>query len=398
MSLSECLMVNQVPATPKKRMSQPVGPSLPEKKYCIFYKLMVASILQDKKLRIPYKFVKKFGDELSSIGTLIVPSGRLWLVELRKDNKRMWFDSGWNLFVEYYSICIGCFLVFRYEGNSHFSVNVYDLKASEINYLSNTLNNSQEPGHDKHVKDIEDDDFAEIMGFQPTCSSSYFLFDKNFDEFLDPDGKKYKKSNCWDDLQATFQSTKNKGSQFSGVELASTADEGGLYFLNETQQNTKKIKQDTELSKVEVEEELPAMNSPRSVPGRWRDVTTEEKQSAFRAAAMFKPDNPFCRIILRPSYVYKGMLLHIPRFFARRYLNGVDGTITLHVSEGKKWPVRCIYGHDSSKFSKGWAEFVLDNNLDEGDVCVFELINTMEIVLKVTIFRVLDDAAAMNQL
>ncbi|XVE66902.1 hypothetical protein DITRI_Ditri08aG0117300 [Diplodiscus trichospermus] len=152
------------------------------------------------------------------------------------------------------------------------------------------------------------------------------------------------------------------------------------------------------LGKVEVKEELLAMNSPRSAPRRWRDVTTEEKQSAFLAAAMFKPDNPFCRIIMRPSYAYKGVLLHIPRCFARRYLNGVNGTITLQVSEGKKWPVCCIHGHGSLKFSKGWAEFVLDNNLDEGDVFVFELINSMEIVLKVTIFRVLDGAVVSNQL
>ncbi|XWS62846.1 hypothetical protein CRYUN_Cryun06bG0045600 [Craigia yunnanensis] len=412
MSLSECLMVKQLPATPKKTMSQPVGPSLPEKKSCIFYKLMVASILQDKKLRIPYKFVKKFGDELSSIATLTVPSGRLWLVELRKDNKRMWLESGWNVFVEYYSICIGYFLVFRYEGNSHFHVHVYNLKASEINYLSNSLNNSQEPGHDKHLTDIEDRDFVKIMGSQPACSSSYFLIDKDFDECLDHDRKKYKNSTCLHqkndvhDLQATFQSTPDKGIQFTVVELTSNADEGGLYFLNETQQKTKEIKQETEpnmdehesLGKFEMKEELPAMNSPRSVLRRQRDVTTEEKQSTFREAAMFKPDNPFCRIILRPSYVYKGIVLHIPRSFARRYLNGVDGIITLQVSEGKKWPVQCIYGNGSLKFSKGWAEFVLDNNLDEGDVCVFELINTKEIVLKVTIFRVREDAVAVNQL
>ena len=92
------------------------------------------------------------------------------------------------------------------------------------------------------------------------------------------------------------------------------------------------------------------------------------------------------------------LLQHIPRCFAQRYLNGVDGIITLQVSEGKKWPVQCIYGNGSLKFSKGWAEFVLDNNLNEGDVCVFELINTKEIVLKVTIFRVREDDVAVNQL
>ncbi|MBA0815107.1 hypothetical protein Gohar_020878 [Gossypium harknessii] len=370
-------------------MSQPVGPSLPlNNSSCIFYKLIVASILQDKKLvlysqRIPNKFVKKFGDELSSVATLTVPGGRQWLVELREDNKRIWLDNGWNTFVEYYSICIGYFVVFKYEGNSHFGVHVYNLKSSEINYLSN---NSREPG-----------DLAEITG-----SSSYFLVDKDVDESLDHEKKKYKISTCLHqenelrDLRATFQSTQDKGIQFNGVELTSIGAEGGPCFSNETPRYT--IKQEVEPSmdeqepfrKFKVKEELPTLNSPR-VLRRRRDVTTEEKQGAFHAASMFKPDNPFCRIILRPSYVYKGVLLHLPRCFARRYLNGVDGVIMLQIPEGKKWPVQCVYCNGNLKFSKGWAEFVLDNNLDEGDVCIFELINTKEIVLKVTIFRALRD-------
>ncbi|KAB2047352.1 hypothetical protein ES319_A13G039300v1 [Gossypium barbadense] len=298
-------------------MSQPTGPSLPHKKSCIFYKLMVASILHDKKLKIPNKFVKKFGHELSSIATLNVPSGRLWLVELRKENKRVWLDCD----------------------------------------------------HDRKKR-----------------KNSTFLDQKN----------------DVDDLRVTVQSTRDKGIQFNGVELTSAADEGGLNFLNGTQKNTKEIKQEIEpdeyksLGKFIVKEELPAMNSPRSDDKKRRDATAEGKQIALRAAAMFKPDNPFCRVILRPSYVYKGIFLHIPRCFALRYLNGVDGIVTLQVSEGKKWPVRCIYGQSSWKFSKGWAEFVLDNNLDEGDVCVFELISTKEIVLKVTIFRVLEDGVAVN--
>ncbi|KAE8667422.1 B3 domain-containing protein REM19 [Hibiscus syriacus] len=362
--------------------------------------------------KIPNKFVKKFGDELSSIATLAVPGSRLWLVELRNENNRVWLDCGWTVFMEFYSICIGYFLVFRYEGNSRFNVHIYNLKAAEINYQSNSLNNSHEPCYDKHLNDTEDGDVAGIKASQPADSSSYFLVDNDFDEDVDHDRKKCKNSTCLDqknhedDLQATFQSTRDKGIQVNGVEVISATDEGVLYFLNGTQKNTKEIKQEIEpdigeyesFGKSNVKVELPAMNSPRSIQRSRRDATTEGKQIALRAAAMFKPDNPFCRIILRPSYVYKGIFLHIPRCFALRYLNGVDGIITLQVSEGKKWPVRCIYGQSSWKFSKGWAEFVLDNNLDEGDVCVFELINTKEIVLKVTIFRVLEDGLAVNQL
>lgn len=284
--------------------------------------------------RIPFKFVKKFGDELSSIATLIVPGGRHWLVQLRKDDIRMWFDSGWNVFVEYYSIGIGCFLVFKYEGNSCFNVHVYDLKASEINYLPDGINNSHESGHDKHVKD---DGFAEIMDDRKEYKNST----------CGTDLKNLHQKNNGHDLQATFQSTRDKGIQFSGVEveLTSTADEGESDFLNETQKNIKKSEQETELSKLhelksflyrvflidfshakslkdmneheslgkgEVNEVLRDMRAPRYVPRRQREVTREEKQNAFRAASMFNPDNPFCRIVLRPSYVYNGILLVSP--------------------------------------------------------------------------------------
>ncbi|KAE8711730.1 B3 domain-containing protein REM19 [Hibiscus syriacus] len=336
--------------------------------------------------RIPNKFVKRFGDELASIATLAVPGGRQWLVELWKDDKKIWLDSGWNTFVEHYSICIGYFLVFKYEGNSRFDVNVYNLKASEIDYLSNGLNNLPEPVCNPRLKDVKDGDFA----------------DKDVEDCLYHDRKRYKSSTCLHsnhelhDLRAMPRSTRDKGIQFNGVDVTSTGDEGRLCFSNETQRINEAMKQEPDLNmeehgplwKIKVKDELPAPNSP-SVPRRRRDVTAEGKQNAFHAASMFKPDNPFCRVILRPSYVYKGVLLHLPRCFAQKYLNGVDGVITLQVSDGEKWPVQCVYGNNNLKFSKGWAEFVMDNDLDEGDVCIFELINTKEIVLKVTIFRAL---------
>ena len=41
---------------------------------------------------------------------------------------------------------------------------------------------------------------------------------------------------------------------------------------------------------------------------------------------------------------------------------------------------------------KGWKSFVRDNGIKVGDVCVFELINRMNVVLKVTIFRMAEYA------
>ncbi|KAG6650115.1 hypothetical protein CIPAW_06G020300 [Carya illinoinensis] len=109
-----------------------------------FFKIMLPSAMAQKKLRIPVKFVRLFGDELpSTVVTLILPNGCSWQVGLeRAKDKEIWFHDGWHDFVEYHSIDNGYFLVFRYEGNSNFHVLVFDKTATEIQYpLKNYLDN-----------------------------------------------------------------------------------------------------------------------------------------------------------------------------------------------------------------------------------------------------------------
>lgn len=83
-------------------------------------------------------------------------------------------------------------------------------------------------------------------------------------------------------------------------------------------------------------------------------------------------------------------LQYLPSCFAEKHLSGVSGFIQLQLSDGRQWPVRCLYKGGRAKFSQGWYEFTLENNLGEGDVCVFEMVNARELILKVTAFRVLD--------
>lgn len=88
---------------------------------------------------------------------------------------------------------------------------------------------------------------------------------------------------------------------------------------------------------------------------------------------------------------------YLPSCFAEKNLNGVSGFIKLQFTDGKQWPVRCLYRGGRAKLSQGWYEFTLENNLGEGDVCVFELLKSRDIVLKVTVFRVLENAGLMNR-
>ncbi|KAK8973785.1 hypothetical protein V6N11_047284 [Hibiscus sabdariffa] len=66
--------------------------------------------------------------------------------------------------------------------------------------------------------------------------------------------------------------------------------------------------------------------------------------------------------------------------------------------DGRQWSVRYLYKGGKAKFSRRWYEFTLENNLREGDVCVFELLRAGEFVLKVTVFRVMESAGLMHRL
>lgn len=62
----------------------------------------------------------KFGDRLSSVARLTVPNGYIWRVDITKDEGKVWFDDGWQEFMEYHLICVGYSVVFQYEKISNF--------------------------------------------------------------------------------------------------------------------------------------------------------------------------------------------------------------------------------------------------------------------------------------
>ena len=72
---------------------------------------------------------------------------------------------------------------------------------------------------------------------------------------------------------------------------------------------------------------------------------------------------------------------------------GQNQIVTLQTPDGKQWGVWCYYYNPPSltmRMGKGWTAFSRDNNLEEGDACVFEVKKRKHVVLSVTIFHVVD--------
>ena len=95
---------------------------------------------------------------------LTIPTGTKWTVKLTKRDGEVWFQNGWREFANCHALTMGSLLVFRYEGNSGFSVLIFDATAIEIEY----------PLHDQpqvhRMEDNESDDNSiEIMAtFMPS--------------------------------------------------------------------------------------------------------------------------------------------------------------------------------------------------------------------------------------
>jgi hypothetical protein len=78
---------------------------------------------------------------------------------------------------------------------------------------------------------------------------------------------------------------------------------------------------------------------------------------------------------------------YVPTQFAIKYLKKEESNILLKLLDGRTWYAKYCFG----KIKAGWKNFVGDNKLKVGDVCLFELTKSQTLTLKVLIFRVNDE-------
>lgn len=213
--------------------------------------------------RIPDNFVKKFGNDLSAFGRISVPGGPVWPVGLIKADDKFWFHEGWQEFMERYSIRVGYFLVFRYEGHAVFTVHIFNLSASEINYQSNALSGRRFLA----FEEMGDDDFVEYLSSsspyllpnslkskvlderldQMTINKSYNppalqnLFHESKLNYINWSGEGNVHLSKGDSIsQVTNQATRDVGVQFNAIEMKNYADDVKFYVPDGEIQKPKK--------------------------------------------------------------------------------------------------------------------------------------------------------------
>ncbi|KAK0593042.1 hypothetical protein LWI29_029782 [Acer saccharum] len=282
--------------------------------------------------RIPKKFVRKFRDELSGFATIIASDGQVWQVGLLKNGGKIWFHHGLQDFIEYYSICVGYFLVFKYEKRSNFHVIILDMSTFEISYPYNF----EEPKKKENLIHKKEDYRDQQSAANPNSSS-------------------------------------NKCKMEEHVEVNTNTAHNG---------------EDEHPTRIKDLHKVRALLEDKRIflSQKYKFSSAKERERLFTLARSLKPTNPSFVIVLWPSHLHNHFM-SLPAKFANMYLTRDTERIKVRASNGREWPVQIGWKKNGCLALRGWTRFLNDMKLKTRDICVFELMRTEYLLLEVLVFK-----------
>ncbi|XP_028767143.1 B3 domain-containing transcription factor VRN1-like isoform X2 [Neltuma alba] len=311
--------------------------------------------------KVPDNFIQKYGGGMKNPVCLRPPDGTQWEIHWAKyENGEVWFEKGWHEVVRYYSLDHGHLVVFKYEGTGtcYFNVNIFDKSALEIDYP--LRRNIQQINDDSDSVEIlhEKPPLPKVMSRKPPLSSSI---------------RPCKKIRA----EEAERTSNQKKMHSDGNKLLSMKAEPNLIKL-ESEETAGRSNFSTKKSPKSL-----AIKKQKEKPLTW-----DEKDRALQRVNTFTAKNPYFKIVMQPAYVKSS--LNVPANFVNQYLKQKkEGAVLLRVSDGRTWRVKCNREEGKQykfRLNRGWPCFAKDNNLEVGDVCVFELTNTINISFLVHVF------------
>ncbi|XP_021809503.1 B3 domain-containing transcription factor VRN1-like [Prunus avium] len=390
-------------------------------------------VLSKDVLKFPESVVTKYGDCLGDTVFLKVPNSAVWPVGLIKRNGQVWLQQGWSNFADFYSLAFGYVLLFSYEGlHSHFQVRIFMRSPLEIDYFGSSVkeehnlngemdysNSSESPASlvnaPSFFKIILERTLQDGMLEIPIIAvHTYGDYIADTAYFEVPDGSiwpieltrrdreiclgrgwpEFAKSYSLEDGCFLVFSYAGKCSHFQlRIFRKNTLEMEYNSSSDDTEGNSNTSGDQTEGEKRTHGGDGGKTASHRSSEVDLRTAKLESlKGRAFAKASSFKYDNPFTVIRMQPSYVLNHLRIS-SSFVMKHILSDGECNVTLQISDKKTWSARCMIdvycGQLCARLHHhGWQAFVRDNQLEEGDACVFELIEKApKIKLRVRIFR-----------
>ncbi|XP_059279245.1 putative B3 domain-containing protein Os03g0621600 isoform X1 [Lycium ferocissimum] len=294
--------------------------------------------MNSEKMKIPSKFIKHMEGRAPGTALLVGPSGNSWPVDLIQRDDGLFFHNGWVSFVNDHCLETGDSLVFRYDGDLHFTVQAFDESSCE-----------KEAAYNADCSQAATNLYNLALRKRDRGNSALL------DCIVEGVPKKMRSTQ--------IPSEENAGDALNNTVTIAVPSQAGAVCNNPVE-----VKIDNDTS----EEDM------------WMSA-----QEADKVACSFTSSFPSFTKVMKRFNISGSYTLNIPYQFATEHLPKCKVKILLHNLKGKTWTVNSIPTtrvQTSHTFCGGWLSFVRDNNIDLGDVCIFELVHKCE--LRVRVLRV----------
>ncbi|KAL0360771.1 UNVERIFIED_CONTAM: B3 domain-containing protein [Sesamum radiatum] len=291
------------------------------------------------------------------LALLVGPSGNNWYVGLVIVDNGLFLNDGWADFVRDHFLEQGDSLVFRYDGNLHFTVQIFDRSLCEKEAAFSAESSQDLSKYDiSIVKKREREKLALL------------------DSIIEGVPKKMRCSQM--QSESMCKDHENNTNAVNVEEWMQQADD------NSNLRNGVTVA-------------LPLTAVPHDNPDpSVRNRTTKldmllSASEAERIARSFTSSFPNFLKVMKRFNISGSYTLNVPYQFATEHLPKCKVKIVLRNLKGDSWTVNSIPTtkvQTSHTFCGGWLSFVRDNNIDIGDICIFELVRKFE--LHVRILRV----------
>ncbi|XP_008665125.1 putative B3 domain-containing protein Os03g0621600 [Zea mays] len=303
-----------------------------------FFKILIGDF--HKRLVIPVKFAKKFRGKVERNIKLESLGGYTFDVQVAQNLGRIMFQSGWKSFVSAHDLKMFDLLVFKYDGMSRMKVLIFDPSGCEkvppFFVTKNAMSGGRKREEPQEPLDI---------------SSSYADL-----PMKTPETKK--KARKQRDRSRINISPCRSISNSSGGMRSSEDDE--------------------------------AHSVPSCILPRGTILDSMQRRKVKERLRAICSEIPIYVFVVKKSNIFGRSQDMV---FSRKYpdvcLPFKSGAVILQC-HGKSWEVILEVRKDqgeSKRLRIGWAEFARDNNLQLGDICLFEPLKTMKYTMNVHIVR-----------
>ncbi|XVE55966.1 hypothetical protein DITRI_Ditri03aG0199600 [Diplodiscus trichospermus] len=335
------------------------------------------------RLEIPGKFAKHIRKKLPETVNLKGPSGIIWVVGLKEEDDTLFFDRGWENFVQDHCLVENDFLIFKFNGVSLFDVLMFEgqsLCEKASSYFVRKF------GHTE---------------FDSGCQTKRKM-DDNPDEIV------HNSSQCGLESSPEKSTNKDMRPPEQPINSAATKKAATKKKMRNVVSSTRQSLKGKELAfvgevKVKTELDQTSMDGEVFIPQHAsceRPATQVERANVFLMAQEALSKDGFM-VIMKPTHVARRFYMAVPAAWVAKYLSKANEDVILRIDK-RTWRTRFLYhrARECGGLSGGWKIFVNDNNLKEHDACVFQPadIGRKPVILDVSIFRVVETAVPLTQL